>query len=46
MVGLAGGVGSGKSTVAAMLRRRGAGVLDADALGHRVLDLPDIRARL
>lgn len=46
MIGLAGGVGSGKSTVAELLKERGAGVLDADAVGHRVLDRADIRARL
>jgi dephospho-CoA kinase len=39
-------VGSGKSTVAKFLKERGAGVLDADALGHRVLIRPEIRARL
>ena len=29
-----------------MLRGRGAGILDADALGHRALDLPNVRERL
>jgi dephospho-CoA kinase len=33
-VGLTGGVGSGKSTVAAMLRQLGAGIVDADELAH------------
>jgi dephospho-CoA kinase len=46
VVGLAGGVGSGKSTIAALFRKWGARVLDADALGHRVLDQPDVRNRL
>ncbi|HXG63075.1 MAG TPA: dephospho-CoA kinase [Planctomycetota bacterium] len=46
VVGLAGGVGSGKSTVAALFRKWGARVVDADAVGHRVLDRPGIRARL
>lgn len=46
VVGLTGGVGSGKSTVAAFFRKRGAQVVDADAIGHRVLDRPALRARL
>jgi dephospho-CoA kinase len=46
VVGLAGGVGSGKSTVAGIFKKLGARGIDADALGHRVLDLPRIRAAL
>ena len=46
VIGLAGGVGSGKSLVARLLQDRGAEVLDADALGHRALEGPDIRRRL
>ena len=38
LVGLTGGIGSGKSTVAAMLERRGAVVLDADEFARRALD--------
>jgi dephospho-CoA kinase len=34
VVGLTGGIGSGKSTVAAMLAERGALVIDADRIGH------------
>ena len=37
VIGLAGGIGSGKSTVAAELRRLGAEVLDADAMVHELL---------
>lgn len=37
-VGLTGGIGSGKSTVAAMLRARGAVVIDADALAREVVE--------
>ena len=33
-LGLTGGIGSGKSTVATMLEQRGAGLLDADALSR------------
>lgn len=36
-VGLTGGLGSGKSTVAAMLRERGAHVISADALGTQLM---------
>ena len=45
LVGLTGGIGSGKSTVSALLRERGAVVVDADAItrelqqpGHPVFD--------
>ncbi len=34
VIGLTGGVGTGKSTVAGMLKRRGAVVLDADRIAH------------
>ncbi len=35
VIGLTGGPGTGKSTVAAMLARRGAAVIEADRLGHQ-----------
>lgn len=38
IVGLTGGMGAGKSTVAAMLAGRGAAVIDVDALGREVLE--------
>ncbi|MGZ5351029.1 MAG: dephospho-CoA kinase, partial [Actinomycetota bacterium] len=37
-VGLTGGIGSGKSTVAAMLRARGAVVIDSDMLAREVVE--------
>jgi dephospho-CoA kinase len=38
MVGLTGGIGAGKSTVAAMLAARGAIVIDADAIAREVVE--------
>ena len=38
LIGLTGGVGSGKSTVAAMLRDLGAVVVDADEATHAVYE--------
>ena len=35
-VGLTGGVGSGKSTIAAMFAQHGAGIIDADAISHEI----------
>jgi dephospho-CoA kinase len=37
LVGLTGGIGSGKSTVARLLERRGAVVIDADQLGREAV---------
>jgi dephospho-CoA kinase len=37
-VGLTGGLGSGKSTVAAMLRELGAYVIEADAVGRKLME--------
>src|SRR5438045_6543857 len=38
LVGLTGGIGAGKSTVASMLAERGAVVVDADDLARRAVD--------
>ena len=38
VIGLTGGIGSGKSTVAEMLSRKGAKLLSADAVGHEVYE--------
>src|SRR5258708_39823979 len=46
ILGLLGGVASGKSMVAEMFRQLGAGVLDADKAGHEVLRLPAVRAAI
>jgi dephospho-CoA kinase len=42
VVGLLGGVASGKSTVSQLLAEAGAGVLDADRAGHEALLLPQV----
>jgi dephospho-CoA kinase len=38
LVGLTGGIGSGKSTVAAMLAAMGAAIIDADAISRRLTE--------
>jgi dephospho-CoA kinase len=43
---LIGGIGSGKSRVAAELVRRGARVVSGDAIGHEALRQPEIRERV
>jgi dephospho-CoA kinase len=40
VVGLTGGIASGKTTVSTLLAQRGAYIVDADAIGHQVI-LPD-----
>jgi dephospho-CoA kinase len=44
IIGILGGVGSGKSTVARQFARLGARVLDADRTAHEVLRLPHVEA--
>ena len=43
VIGLTGGIASGKSTAAGHLKKLGAHVIDADLLGHRAYD-PETRA--
>jgi len=38
IIGLTGGIGSGKSTVAGFLTELGAVVLDSDKIGHEILE--------
>ena len=38
VIGLAGGIASGKSTVGELLRRKGALVIDADAVAHEIVE--------
>lgn len=46
VIGLAGGIGAGKSTVAAIFRRLGCVVIDSDDLARTALDRPDVRDEL
>lgn len=46
IVGLAGGIGAGKSTVARIMGELGGWVIDADALAREALNRPEVRDRL
>lgn len=46
VIGLVGGVGSGKSEVARILAERGFVVIDADRLAKQALERPDVKQRL
>ena len=42
LIGLIGGIGSGKSTAAMYLTQYGCGLIDADQIAHAVLDRPEM----
>lgn len=46
VLGLAGGVAAGKSTVAEMFRELGAGTVDADLIGHETLGDDEVKAAI
>jgi dephospho-CoA kinase len=46
VIGLIGGIGAGKSKVAALFNERGAVVINADAVGHELLKDPEVCARI
>jgi len=46
VIGIVGGIGAGKSTVAAELARLGCAVVDADAVGHELLAEDEVKADL
>ena len=46
VIGLAGGIGSGKSKVAKLMGEIGYLVIDSDKLARVALDVPDVRAKL
>lgn len=46
VIGLIGAIGAGKTTAAAAFQRRGARIINADALGHHALEDAEIRQKL
>jgi dephospho-CoA kinase len=46
IIGILGGIGSGKSTVASELGKLGCKVIDADKIGHKALDKKDVRQKI
>ncbi len=46
IIGIVGGIGSGKSTVAAMFGKLGCAVIDADKIAHKVIEKNLIKKRL
>ncbi|UCG32178.1 MAG: dephospho-CoA kinase [Phycisphaerales bacterium] len=42
VIGLAGGIGSGKTAVGRILQEFGAGLIESDRLGHDELDAPEV----
>jgi dephospho-CoA kinase len=46
IIGILGGVGSGKSTVAAEFAKLGCAVIDADKIAHELLDTKDVREKI
>lgn len=43
LLGIIGGIGSGKSTASELFRQLGGAVISADDIGHQVLLLPDVK---
>jgi len=46
VIGIIGGIGAGKSAAAAAFAKRGGQIVNADGLGHRVLELPEVKQAL
>jgi dephospho-CoA kinase len=46
VIGIIGGVGAGKSTVARIFQDLGCALIDADALAHSFLNLPEVRTAI
>ena len=46
VIGILGGIGSGKSTVAAEFGKLGCGVVDADEIAHKLLEKKDVKEKI
>lgn len=46
VLGITGGIGSGKSTIARMFKEFGATIIDADKICHELLDTPKIQKKI
>ena len=46
VIGILGGIGSGKSTVAAEFAKLGCKVIDADEIAHELLNEPSVKEKL
>lgn len=46
VIGILGGIGSGKSTIARLFAQEGCAVIDADALSHEILQTPEVQLEL
>jgi len=46
VIGILGGIGSGKSTTATEFEKLGCGLIDADKIAHQLLDEPDIKKKV
>ena len=42
VIGLTGGIGTGKSTVSQILRNKGFSVIDLDVISHKVIEFPSV----
>lgn len=43
VIGITGGISSGKTTAANFFHKRGIPIIDADKIGHQILEYPDIK---
>ena len=46
IIGILGGIASGKSTVAAEFAKLGCKIIDADEIAHELLDEPNVRSKI
>ena len=46
VIGIMGGIASGKSTLAGVFAELGATIVDADVIGHQVLERPEVKERV